>query len=519
MKKIFNWNFLFIVIFLFIGGYLRLNHLNQKSVTFSYDQARDAYIASQITHGDLKIIGPPTSINGFFHGVFYYYLITIPYFFSQGDPISVAIFTSILNLLAIIPLYFLGKVLFNSKVGLISAFLYSISFDIVQYSNWLSNPSPAVFFSVIFYLGLALFIFTPRKNLGIILSAIGYALSFQCQFFLGYFIIPILVSFFILKVKPSIKQTTLFCIVALALISTMILSYFKFGFTFIQGFQNLFSKPNKFDFPTLDFFVNSKLIIGRFVENFYRVIFPSSSTFASIWAIFCLIFTYKQIKTKSPFTPKLIFILIFLLSSIVIIPFGGQSTPYINVGLQIPVILISSFFLLNIFNKYKTIGLLIFAIFVFSSLTTNLKYNPQGQIIFAIQKELTLGHELKVLDYTYQNSQNQPFSINTITCPYWINTLWSYLYSWYGQKKYGYLPSFHGRNQAGQLGSLPDISAEDKYFYLIIEPNNGIPQKLIDDGIAYENSFSKVIDEKNFDGIIVQQRQLTKPLEKITFVK
>ncbi len=519
MEKIIKHPIFFLIIFFFIGLFLRINHLKDGSLTFSYDQARDAYIAAQINQGDLKIIGPPTSIQGFFHGVFYYYLIALPYHFSNGNPIPVAIFISVLNLLAIFPIYFLGKLLFNKPVAIISALIYAISFDIIQFSNWLSNPSPAVFFSAIFYLGLAIYLFSHQKILGCVLTAIGYSLCFQSQFFLGYLVIPIFILFFIFKTKINFKHFLTFSIITLLLTSSMILSYFKFGFTFIQGFQNLFTKNNNFEFQSLDFFLNSKLIIGRLVENFYRVIFPINSTFASIWAIFCFIFAINQIKSKSNFSPKIIFILVFLLSQLFIIPFGGQSTPYINVGLQIPLIFLSSLYLTNLVKTRKWLGWSLIFLFSLSLIVTNLKYNPKGQVIFAIQKELLIKNELAIIDYTYQNSHGQPFSINTLTCPYWINTLWSYLYQWYGQNKYGYSPYFHGRDQSGILSYLSPISSDAQYFYLIIEPEPGITKQLINDGIAYEDSFSKIIETKNFNGILVQKRQLTQPIEKINFVK
>ena len=101
-----------------------------------------------------------------------------------------------------------------------------------------------------------------------------------------------------------------------------------------------------------------------------------------------------------------------------------------------------------------------------------------------------------------------------------MNTLWSYVYQYYGQNKYKYLPSFHGRDQTGQLSYLSqNINSQTTYYYLILEPYEGIPRYLIDDSIAYEDSFSKVVEIKYFDGILVQKRELTKPFNQINFVK
>ncbi len=190
---------IFIISLMVFGLFLRTYYLRQKNILFGYDQARDAYIASQITQGDLKILGPPVSFGGLYHGVLYYYFISIPYFLSQGNPLLPIFFISLLNISVIPLIYFIGKKFFNQKTGILAAIFYTISFDVIQYSNWLSNPSLAVPFSVLLYLGLLLFLFTTKKNLGVILTALGYGLCFQSEFFLGYLIIPIIFLFFYFK--------------------------------------------------------------------------------------------------------------------------------------------------------------------------------------------------------------------------------------------------------------------------------------------------------------------------------
>lgn len=514
-----NLTAIFLVLLMIIGFILRTYYLKQNNIVFGYDQARDAYIASQIIQGDLKILGPPVSLGGFFHGVFYYYFISIPYFLSKGNPVLPIVFLSIFNVAVIPIVYLIGKRLFNRQVGIFSAIFYAVSFDIIQYSNWLSNPSLAVPCSVILYYGLTLFLFTNKKNLGAILTAIGYGLCFQSQFFLGYLIIPIIFSVFLFKSKPTKKQILIFAVFTLITTSTMILAYFKFGFTFIEGIKTMFSGKNQFDINSYNFFDTAKLISVRLVENFSRVIFPFNSFYAFILFIFCFYFFIKKNHHSSVFK-SLSLLWVFVLSQAIILPFGGVSTAHINVGLQLPIIIVISAFLIELSKSKKFLSYSLIFILCLSSLITDLKFNPQGSLIFAIQKPLTLKNEIEVMEYTYQDSAGNPFSINTVTSPYWINTLWSYLYQWYGQSKYNFTPTFHGRDQSGNLSYLTqEINPQTSAFYLIIEPNNGIPQYLIDDSIAYEDSFSKVIETKNFNGVLVQKRQLTQPLEKINFVK
>ena len=62
----------YILCLIFIFAYIvRVLYIPRLAVTFGYDQARDAFTAQEILSGDAKILGPPASTPGLFHGVFY----------------------------------------------------------------------------------------------------------------------------------------------------------------------------------------------------------------------------------------------------------------------------------------------------------------------------------------------------------------------------------------------------------------------------------------------------------------
>ena len=384
-----HWNLttLIIIGLMMIGLFLRTYYLGQKKIVFGYDQARDAFVASQIVQGDLKILGPPVSLGGFYHGVFYYYFISLPYYLSHGNPILPIIFISIFNISAIPLVYLIGKKLFNQRVGILASIFYTVSFDLIQYSNWLSNPSLAVPCSVLLFYGLTLYLFTPKKNLGSFLSAVGYGLCFQNQFFLGYLIIPIIFSIFFFKRKPNKKQSFIFIATTILMVSSMILSYFKFGFTFIEGFKNMFSNKDPFSYVSSDFSIPTKLVLIRLIENFYRTVLPFNSFYTAIFVFFCFYYFVKKNREKNKLSPQLNFLWIFIISQALIIPFGGDSTPYINVGLQLPAIIISALFLIDLTNKRKIIGYTLISLFILFSLKNDILLNPQGSLIFSIKKE------------------------------------------------------------------------------------------------------------------------------------
>ena len=125
MKK-FHFFILFVIFAL--SYFLRVMYLPENSLTFGYDQARDAYISQQILKGDVKIQGPPASTPGLYHGVFYYYLLAPLYLLGGGSPVLAAYWIAFLNTLATFIVYYLAFSM-NRKIApaLLAAILLLIS--------------------------------------------------------------------------------------------------------------------------------------------------------------------------------------------------------------------------------------------------------------------------------------------------------------------------------------------------------------------------------------------------------
>lgn len=508
---------LILILIVALGLFLRLLFLPAGGLTFGYDQARDAYSALQIVAGDLKIQGPSASTPGLFHGVLYYYLLAPAYFLGAGSPYVAGAWIAILNIFTVVPIFLLGRLLFSSKVGLIAGFLFAISFDAVQYGLWMSNPTPAVLSGAVFYLGLAFYIFSQKKNLGVVLASIGLGLSTQFEVFLGYLFAPLLATLIVFKIKPKLNQVILLFGLFLLTVSSMIISYIKFGPAFIQGFASLLAGGGDPFGTWREFFPTLGLYLNRFVEYFYRGLLPFNVGIAGAIA-FTIIGVAVAWSAKGPAKKQFTFLLILLFSHGLLIPFGGNSTPFINAGLQAVVLVLVAAFLFYAYQKQRLVIIGLSILIIFSSIYASLKYNPFGQTVFAIQRGMTLKNELAAIDYTYQ-SGGKDFSINTVTSPLYINTVWAYLYNWYGKNQYGLVPTFHGRNQMGYLGSMPKISDRDKIYFLITEPLAGIPERFAEEITSYEDTYSKVVEEKDFGGIVVQKRIPTKQFDQINFIQ
>ena len=75
MSKFKNKNLLLVLI-LGLAAFLRLYKI-QDYMTFLGDEGRDVLVAYNILHGHLTLLGPTSSVGGFFLGPIYSYLTII----------------------------------------------------------------------------------------------------------------------------------------------------------------------------------------------------------------------------------------------------------------------------------------------------------------------------------------------------------------------------------------------------------------------------------------------------------
>lgn len=482
--------------------------LSQNTLTFGYDQARDAINALQIVHGHLKVFGPSASQPGLFHGVFYYYVLAPFYLIGHGSPVVAAYGIALINALGILLVFYLAYMMSGKqKVGLIAAFLFAVSFEAAQYATWLSNPTLGIVTVPLMYLGLWGWI-TRKEKFWPIITAIGLGLSIQSEIFLAYHIVPLLIWLFVARKDITKKQIFTFLAVLTITLSTMFLAQLKFGILptlngikslATNGTGNLAYEKSIGDYAILYF--NQ---IGRiFSFNSY----PGNVGWGAGFVISLILYSFLTLKNSVKKINSKVFVSTWLLSHLTVVTVGGTSTPFLMVGIGPAVSIIIALYMGDwLAKKYQLLVTGVLIVLAFGNLSMIANQNKNAATLFSIQKDMVLSKQLKAIDYTYQTSNGKPFSINTLTSPLWVNIVWTYLYKWYGQPKYGYLPTWHGRDQVGQLDSLASDNNTWKNGFLIIEPQDGIPEQYLPLTLGEENSYSKLIQEKDFGAIRVQER-------------
>lgn len=520
---------LFLLAIFVIAIVLRWWYLPHNAISFAYDQARDAFLIQEMLHGNLKILGPSVSgVPGLYHGVLYYYVIALPYLFAKGNPTIVAYFLSFVSSLGVFAVFYLTKILTKDKVpALIASLIFAFSFESSQYANLMTNASMGAWFVPVFYIGLYLWLTKPndrkgrRTNLDFVyrispvITGVALGFSIQSEIALAYHIVPLAIWMFVFIHRIKREDFVSFAISFLISVSTMIVSELKFGFMGVKGITYLLTGQDEI--------VQSKTIIDYITtllsqsgKTFAYSLFPQNLVFGSLVGflviIFSLISNSHNIKKES-LTWEL-----FLSSGIfayaAALPFGGWNMRHILVGVAPLFAAFLGIFLWKYLGKSKYVLLAVLFVILSTNLAMILKENKNGQTIFPLQVDLTLDREIAAVEYTYKASDGQPFSISSLTSPLFVNTLWSYIYNWYGYSKYDYLPSWFGQDQVGQLGNNLEFASSNvsKHFF-IIEPTYGIPELYVRYARGDQEAMSKLVDEKEFGQIIVQERERTQVKE------
>lgn len=467
-----------------------------QNTYFGFDQARDAFAVKEILDGHLKVTGPSANAGGINHGVLYYYIFTPFYLFSNGDPTAVSAFLRILNAAGIFILFPIVTILFGEVAALFSVLLFAVSYEQTQFALFLNHPSLAVISVLIFYLGLAYWIF-KKKVWGLYLTLFGLGLSIQFHF-LGVQFIAIF-FLFILFFRSNLPKLNIRNIIISVLafflpISSFIVSEIKDNSLFLKHTPNgvdIIKSPSRF------FFFIYRHIHDNFAAN-NEIVIVVGLLFLS-FLIYCIL--------KKLYIKQIFFLALWFFGGLLIYFFINNDAYFYNPGTGVALLIFSGFLLSKLIKKYKLLTLLISGLIIISNIYLITKNNPLGpNTKINPQIGLLLIDEEKVVDFIYQKAEKKDFSVNALTMPYNVNTTWSYLFEWYGRDKFGYVPVWGGDAAAGFAGNLKVESARSKLperRFLIIEPQEGIPSYTAETFIKNEETFSETLEKKQFGTIRV----------------
>ncbi len=486
------------MIIIAIGSWLRLSGIFTNSFAFTYDVGRDLIAVEDIViNNNITLIGPTTGIEGIFYGPWWYFILSIPFFIFSGNPQGITFFMGFIGIATIILGYVIGEKIGGVFLGILVAAFISFSSLMVSFSLQIWSPNLAAFFVLLVFLILRKFSLedqsrAPKEKelflLGLFLGIIiDLAIVFGTLFFLS-----ICLSLIILfRKRLAIKGIFFFILGFLLIFSPRIIFEIRNDFLMTKTFINALSNgflPAK-QFSLFDALIsrmislfntwNATLAGQNIIVGFLLI------TFASL----AIIFFYKKMENPSKQFVKIILISIgvFLIG----LTFFNQAVwSHYLVGIPILYIFFISIAINIVRIALKKFWFIFFILFVLFWINLD-----PIQVLENIRKPLWEGNaavyrnQLAVIDYVYNDAKGKDFKYIVYT-PAVHDYTYRYLFPWYGEKKYGYIPS---RQNTG-------------LFYLIIEPDYDLPFRLRDwlkdregDGIVEKEEIVK-------GGVIVQRR-------------
>jgi len=212
LKKLFRHKeCILLVLILLIGAVLRFYQIRGHA-TFLGDEGRDALIVrDMIVNHKFTLLGPTISFGNLYLGPIYYYLMLIPLWLSQLDPVGPAIMVGAFGVAAIFMIWLVAKKFFGTTAALTSSSLYAVSPLIINHTRSSWNPNPVPFFALLAVYGLYQSIKYKSKIWFFVLGAC-LGIMLQLHYMTLVFLISVVIIFLILR--PKLKLTSYLCGIA-----------------------------------------------------------------------------------------------------------------------------------------------------------------------------------------------------------------------------------------------------------------------------------------------------------------
>jgi len=340
---------LFVLVFLFLAVFLRF-YPGQDNYIWTYDQARDAYtIRSIIEEHNLMLVGPQTEFFGLRHGVLFYYFLSPFYYLSQGDPNLPAAALIAWNFTALIPITLLAYSLRKSKRdALIALALTAVSYQLIEYSRWISNLSFAVAPLAWFYY---FFWHLLDKRKSAVAAGVSLGLAIQGEFFLVYLIPLSLAYLYVVKVKMGIIAKYLLGL--LFGTATFLLAEMKFNFIgtkiFITEFLGNHGDKGLTASQSLSKYFDH---VGTSTQQLAGGLTPTMGLYFFFFLLVSVVLFYKNDWRR----PWLHYLLLIVFSHSLLFSFRFVDAVFVNIPILFPVVLLASMAVSGWISRDRLIG-------------------------------------------------------------------------------------------------------------------------------------------------------------------
>lgn len=430
------------LLILAVGIIYRLVIVSDGGFIFNMDNARDMIdVREMVVLRKFRLIGPTSGVEGIYNGPAWYYLLALPFVVSSGNPYA--------PVLLMVVFWFIGGFFmlqmlsrYNLPALLAGGWIWIASSYVVLGSRYSFNPNPVLLLTpcLIFLLDKYL----KDNSLWMSLAAwfLG-GLFFNFEMAFGLFI-PLIFLLSVSFIRPSYLKSRNFWLGSLAFIFTLspqILFYLKNWTLLANSLSGFLSGGYSWG---LVFKLHDKLldIVSLYLEGLISTLLKWEALVG--FAIFGMVFlTLRIFLDKSVRKDKVLIIsTLFLL-----VPFVGSTIlplkfMFWHIGGSMAAVIILVAILLyqieGLGSFFKKISYLISLMIVFYSV---LSLRSEIELINS-QKNTDpaiFSNEVRAIDYVYKGAGGTNFKVYTYL-PSVYDYPYQYLFWWYGQGKYGYLP-------------------------------------------------------------------------------
>lgn len=408
----------FILLIIFIGVVFLRFWKVPELFYFGIDEEYQSLLALSIIK-DFHIIwiGLSAANTGFYIGPGLVYLHSFLLWLTKGDPIILAYTAPLIGIATIIVLFFVVKNLFNKKVAILTAIIYSLSSFIISYDRRFWNSTLVPLTVILLYYSLV----KLKKNPGwIIFIAFLIGLSFHVHASLFIFIPIVLITIFrniaMKKVKIGRWYYVISVVVFLIVYSPLIV------FDLVHNFDNLKTPLRMLrgsgvagtGLPIVTNIITFKITLTRYWLNLNL---PELSSII-FFAVSILILIWFFLKRKNYQERILSIIIGFYLFMFIFYP--GKVLDYYYLGFLPFFAIVGGRF----FEKINSYLLLVFIGIVVIANSVVILNQPIDQGL-AVKKELVVK--------TMSVVNNHSFSLDT-NQKYLYFGGWRYLFEVYGKK-------------------------------------------------------------------------------------
>ena len=431
-----------ILVALVIVAFLLRWYLMPGHLFFGPEQGTDMLVVRDIVvNHKLTLIGAKTDIQGIFHGPIYYYLASIPFALSRGNPVAIVAFFIVIQALSIFLAYQLAFELTKKKrnrihcsCGICSKLPVYCLFPMAFKSTALHPSFPAI--------RVIVSRFARGKHWYLVAVACAYGLLGQTEFinFLVFAAISIilLVIFWkqLLKTRP-VEIVLSLLVGGVTSAATYVLFDLRHNFLMSRAVLALLAGKSGYQLP----FVTSVVSAFRvFAEQMARTAGFDGWLAGTVVLLLAATGLCMQWKRHTSLTLLAVWLVIPpILFSIL----RHAMLDQLYAGVIGGFIILLAICIDWVWEKKMILGAALLFVCIAANVHAISGNLPDNYNVFfqPQQPAVRYSDQLKVVDWIYASAHGRPFEFQAYTIPYFWQTAWIYLFDEYGMQKYRYGPT------------------------------------------------------------------------------